>query len=100
MFQNLVELAKQCPQVNITVTVGDLFDMVEYCIKGAKAEFEAKNIKEEYCKPKAVENMLKVTAPTLWRWKKAGYLCPVEVGGKRFYKQSDIDKILKREGTL
>lgn len=39
---------------------------------------------------------LHVDKSTLWRWAKIGYLVPIEVGGKRFYKQSDIDKILKK----
>ena len=37
-----------------------------------------------------------VDRSTLWRWAKTGYLIPAEVGGKRLYKQSDIDIILNK----
>ena len=38
---------------------------------------------------------LNVDRSTLWRWNKSGYLKHIEVGGKRYYKQSDIDEVLR-----
>lgn len=35
-----------------------------------------------------------VTRVTLWRWEKAGYLVPVKIGRKGFYKQSDVRNLL------
>ena len=37
--------------------------------------------------------ILNVKKNTLWRWSKSGYLIPVKIGRKCFYKQADIDKI-------
>ena len=36
---------------------------------------------------------------TLWRWEKAGYLTPVKIGVKVFYRQSDIAGIIKEKTT-
>ena len=38
---------------------------------------------------------LDVDRSTLWRWNKTSYLKHIEVGKKRYYKQSDIDEILR-----
>ena len=37
--------------------------------------------------------ILNVKKNTLWRWSKSGYLIPVKIGRKCFYKQADIDRI-------
>lgn len=49
---------------------------------------------ETYSTPKQASEILDVDLSTLWRWKKRGYLVPIEVGGRRRYKMSDINKIL------
>ena len=43
-------------------------------------------------------NILGVTNVTLWRWGKIGYLVPSKAGKKTFYWQSQIDKLLRKEG--
>ncbi len=40
--------------------------------------------------------MLNVTASTLWRWAKEGYLVPVKIGSKVFYRATDIDRMLTK----
>jgi predicted site-specific integrase-resolvase len=52
--------------------------------------------KETFVKPKDACKQLQVDRSTLWRWAKTGYLIPAEVGGKRLYKQSEIDIILRK----
>ena len=42
---------------------------------------------EETCK------QLHTSKVTLWRWDKSGYLKPVRIGTKVFYRQSDIDRL-------
>ncbi len=32
---------------------------------------------------------------TLWRWAKQKYLTPVEIGGKRRYKMSEVKRLLE-----
>ncbi len=40
---------------------------------------------------------LNVTAVTLWRWAKMGYLKPLKAGRKVHYWQSSIDNFLKKQ---
>jgi excisionase family DNA binding protein len=94
---NLVELAKQCPDLNLTVKAGELLEMVEYCVQTTRRDLEqliTDSNTETYLSIDQVAKMLSVDKTTLWRWKRQGYLVPIEVGGKRRYKMSDIKKIL------
>lgn len=38
---------------------------------------------------------LGVTAPTLWRWDKTGYLKKMKIGQKVLYRMSDINRVLE-----
>jgi excisionase family DNA binding protein len=49
---------------------------------------------EKYLTRKQAAEMLDVDLSTLWRWNKRNYLCAVEVGGKRRYRMSDVNRIL------
>ncbi|KAA2651618.1 MerR family transcriptional regulator, partial [Alistipes onderdonkii] len=40
---------------------------------------------------------LHVDPSTLWSWDKRGYLRKIEVGGKRLYRESDVEAILNRK---
>lgn len=51
----------------------------------------------ELLTPKNVRERLAVSSSTLWRWEKENYLCPVRVGGKVFYRSSDI-KVIEKGG--
>ncbi|KAA6327992.1 hypothetical protein EZS27_023067 [termite gut metagenome] len=100
MYNNLLELAKQCPNVNITITVGELVEANEALIQKTRKELEqliTDANTETYPSIEQVSKILDVNKTTLWRWQKQGYLIPIEVGGKRRYKMSDIKRILKAE---
>ena len=45
--------------------------------------------------PKETAEMLAVDLSTLYRWDKMGYLNKVKIGGKVFYRMSDIQKLIK-----
>jgi len=49
---------------------------------------------ETYPSPKWVSEFLNVDTSTLWRWAKRNYLVPIEIGGKRRYKMSEVKAIL------
>jgi len=36
-----------------------------------------------------------ISKPTLWRWSKIGYLPKIKLGGKCFYRESDIIKVME-----
>jgi predicted DNA-binding transcriptional regulator AlpA len=38
-----------------------------------------------------------VVPSTIWRWRKRGWLpTPINIGRRNYYKQSDIDRFMKR----
>ena len=49
---------------------------------------------ETYPSREKVAELLDVDLSTLWRWAKRGLLVPIEIGGKRRYRMSDIRRIL------
>lgn len=42
-------------------------------------------------------NIFSVSRVTIWKWTKSGILPSVRVGGRVYYRQSDIDKIINSE---
>jgi len=67
---------------------------------GARAIYEKKEPEEQYLTRKEVSKILNIDPSSLWRWDKQKYLCPVSVGGKRFYRLSDVNKILGKKTTV
>lgn len=95
----LIDLLSIQKSISITIELNDLLLFADHLIESAKKEWEATiaaKKAETYVSPAEVSQLLHVDKSTLWRWAKTGYLVPVEVGGKRLYKQSDLDKILKK----
>lgn len=93
---NIQELIQTTPNVSITIGANDLLGCFRLAIKEAKEEWKAVKKTETYVSPANASVQLHVDKSTLWRWAKTGYLVPVEVGGKRLYKQSELDQILRK----
>lgn len=93
------EIIQSGANVSITITSNDLLNFANHLIRSTKEELEAIILAKQneiYVTPDDASLQLHVDRSTLWRWSKNGYLSPIEVGGKRLYKQSDIDKILQK----
>lgn len=98
MTQNLISLAKECPGLQVTITLSDLIEANTALIADTKRELEqliTDQNAETYPSREKVMEMLDVSQATLWRWAKNGYLVPLNVGGKRRYKMSDVKRILE-----
>ena len=83
---NLINLVKECPGLQVTITLGDLLEANTMLIADTKKELEqliTDEKSETYPSREKVMEMLDVSQSTLWRWQKAGYLVPLNVGGKR-----------------
>lgn len=87
------EILKQ-QNIIVSLTSEQLNEFAEQILSGARAIYETKVQPEQYLTRKQTAEMLDVDLSTLWRYDKQGYLCPVEIGGKRKYKLSDINRIL------
>ncbi len=94
---SLIDLINSGTNVSFTITAKDLHDVINYTVCETRKELEqliADERSEVYMSPNEVSEMLNVSLTTLWRWSKRGYLIPLEIGGKRKYKKSDVKKKL------
>ncbi len=83
MYKNLIELAKECPGLQVTITLGELIEANRLLIAEVKHKLEqeiADSKAETYISREKTMEILDVSSTTLWRWKKMGYLVPVSVG--------------------
>lgn len=98
---NLNEILKS--GVNLTVSIGidDLREWQKEAIENTKRELQETILSDKaeiYLTPKQVSQMINVDLSSLWRWRQKGYLTPIEIGGKRRYRMSDIKALFKKEG--
>ena len=101
-YTNLVQVAQQCPDMTIAVKLHDLVEFGNILISNVKSELEqtiADQRAETYLSIEKVMEMLGVCRGTLWRWQKVGYLVPINVGGQRRYRMSDVNNILNTKGV-
>lgn len=99
MVYDLIQLAKECPGLTVSIKLTDLVEANKELIEETKRNLQqtledAKS--EEYLSREKVIEWLEVSATTLWRWEKCGYLIPIAVGNKKKYRMSDIQKILQQ----
>ena len=95
---DLISLVKQCPDVTLSLKAGELIEAINYCVLTTRKELEQQITDantETYPSPDQVAKILDVDKSTLWRWRKQGYLIPIEVGGKRRYRMIDVRRILE-----
>lgn len=94
---NLLDLKNLEANVSVTINLTDLQQFAEGLISNTRRELEAEVIaakEEKYLSRSETCELLKVDQSTLWRWARRGYLLPVEMGGRRLYKLSDLKRIL------
>lgn len=95
---NLSELSQTGASISVTISLNDLTSFAEGLISNTKKQLEAEVIaatEERFLSRAETCEFLQVDQSTLWRWANRGYLIPVEIGGKRRYKMSDIKKIME-----
>jgi len=93
---SIQELLSQ-QQITVSLTGEQLNEFASQILSGARSIYEKKEESEKYLTRKQASEILDVNLATLWRWNNENYLCSIEIGGKRRYKLSDINKILKVE---
>lgn len=95
---DLYSVIQQGGNIKIEVTAADLVTFAQTLIdksQEAKAlEIELAPKEEKYLTAKEAAEMCHVCITTLWAWSKAGYLVPSKLGNRRYYKESDIAKIM------
>ena len=98
MNNTLIEAAKQCPEMVVSIKVADLIEANNILLENAQNRLEqrlAGASAETYLTTEKVCQMLSISVTTLWRWAKRGYLVPFVYGGQKRYRKSDIERILE-----
>ena len=68
--------------------------LVERAAAKARAEIERQS-DAEYIPKKEALDLLGVCDATLWHWARSGYLVPIKLGRKVFYRRTDIQRIMQ-----
>lgn len=102
MSNSLLMLAREFPDLQVSIRLGDLIEANKQLIAQIKREMEqtiAIQNAETYLSRSKVMEMLEISSSTLWRWMKTGYLVPLNVGGKTRYRMSDVKRIIEGDNT-
>ena len=98
----IIDSLSQYKDINVSLNVSDLIEAFveanKLLIAETKREFE-QQIKEQntetYPIRAEVLKILGVSTSTLWRYEKMGLLKPLDVGGKRRYRMSDVKRFME-----
>ena len=101
---NLLELAKTCPDLSVTVRLADLLEAGRCIVREAREEAAAEERERrasygDGLVPKEdARRLLGSPDPTtLWRWEKRGYLAPVRIGTRVYYRESAISALINQK---
>ena len=104
-MSTIAEIARDFPQVSITIQAADLLALLERLVADTMAAARA----DEAARIKAAEaedlitdaeacRLFGVSKQTLWRWRAKGYIEGVAVGGRIKYRRADCRRILDQKG--
>lgn len=95
---NIEDILNSGANVTFAIESTDLKEFAEHLVKKTVRSIKDSFIKpkEDYLTIKETSQILHTDISTLWRWHRTGYLCRIEVGGKRLYRKSDVDAILQK----
>ena len=104
MDNSIMELAKSFPGVSITIPAGELEKFGNALIEGTMKRYredlaarEAEKQEEKLLTAKEVARKFGVCTKTVTRWRKAGIISPVPVGGLLKYRNSDCRRIMEEK---
>jgi len=95
---NIIQLIESGNNVTLAISASDLREF-GLCLIAEAERQKAYNEKDDpLLSAEETARIFGVSSNSLWRWGKSGYLQGVKVGRKVFYRQSEIDKLLKGKG--
>lgn len=106
MFIDIADISKKYPNLSITVNALDLERFGVELLNKARSQYEAEiaeRIAAESDRAlltaKEVASYFSVSTRTITRWRKAGYLTPIFIGGITKYRRADCKRLLEaKEG--
>lgn len=88
-------MIKEHPNIQLSVGAAELREFARDILCEFIAEHQPQKEDDVLFTPEQAASRIQTTKVTLWRWAKQGYLSPVRIGGKVFYKESDIKKLME-----
>jgi len=93
-FKILKENPDLARSLKLEVTAADLIEFAEALHKQALEDGKKAKEAEEYLTPQKVADMFGVSLVTIWDWDRKGILSPHRLGKRKYYKKSEIEKVL------
>lgn len=95
---NIKKILNTNPNTLLVISAADLkefaIELMDECNNSSKSG----NRSDKYLTITETEKKYGISKTTLWRWSKDGYLPKVKLGGKCYYRETDITKLM--EGGL
>lgn len=92
---NIKNIINQERNVQIVVNAADLKELFLEWINEKDSQIQAVKEEDQYLSPNETVSILSITKPTLWRWEKHGFLVPIKIAGKKYYRKSEVDALRK-----
>lgn len=102
---DLITMARTSPDISVTVRLRDLLEANETLARRVWSDAifledqRRRNFGDENTlvpKEQARQMLGSPDRSTMWRWEKAGYLVPIKIGGRLFYRSGDIAEIIEK----
>ena len=88
---SIKEIINTNPNIQLVVTAADL---KEFALELLAEREKSSNQSDKYLTIAKTAKKYGVSESTLYRWSRLDYLPKVKLGGKSFYRESDIIKLL------
>lgn len=88
---NIKQIIDTNPNIQLVISAADL---KEFALELLEEREKSSTQSEKYLTLAETAKKYGISKPTLWRWSKIGYLPKVKLGGKSFYRESDIIKLM------
>ena len=89
--------------LTVTLTLEDLKVFATYIVEQAKTKLLPSLVAashEALLTKKEVMSKFNVCHGTLWNWERNGYLIPVKMKRKIYYRQADVDRVIAERGLF
>lgn len=97
---DLIAMAKEFPDMTVSIRLGDLLHAQEQLIRKSREEERRRMERasgdfDDLIPRMQAKQLLHVDASTLWRWEKEGYISAVRIGTAVYYRRSSIEELLE-----
>lgn len=96
---SLIDIIESGADVSLTIKASDLNKFAQAIISQTRTTLMDRTV-EKLMTIDTVAEILQVDRSTLYRWAHQGYLSPIEVGGKKRYRLSDVNRIIEQNNKV